>query len=106
MERPWDAGVQNERTRLAWQRTTLSVLGCLLLIARLVADVSTTLALLIVLAGVVTTASLGLLSIRRYRRTHSSLHANRLIGDGWQNLLVTVLVVLAAAGGLAYVVAG
>ena len=40
-------GLQNERTGLAWQRTMLSGLTCSVLVARLLASVSTTLAVII-----------------------------------------------------------
>lgn len=102
-DRPWDPGVQNERTRLAWQRTTLSVLAGNLIIARLVSTGSLVLGLTIGAAAAVVTGFLGYLSIRRYRRANAQLHARSPIGDGWQNLLVVVLVLLSGVGGLTYV---
>ena len=102
-ERPWDPGVQNERTRLAWQRTTLSVLVGNLIIARLVSGSSRALGLTIGAVAAVVTAFLGYLSIRRYRRANLQLHANAPIGDGWQNALVAVLVLISGVGAVAYV---
>lgn len=102
-ERPWDPGVQNERTRLAWQRTTLSVLVGNLIIARLVAGGSLAIGMGIGALAAVATAVLGLLSVRRYRLANARLHANHPIGDGWQNLLVAFLVLISGIGGLTYV---
>lgn len=100
---PWDPGVQNERTRLAWQRTTLSGLACSLLIARLLAGSSLTLAVAVGLTAVVTSAAVGWLSTRRYAKNNVALHADRLTTGARSHLLVTALVTITALGALVYV---
>ena len=52
---PWDPGLQNERTGLAWQRTMLAGLVCSLLVARLLAEVWLPLAVLVGLAALLGT---------------------------------------------------
>ena len=103
---PWDPGLQNERTRLAWQRTLLSGLTCGLLVARLLASVYPALALGVGVAAVAVTAALGALAIRRFRRNARALRAGRPIEDGRPAALVTGLLVLTAAGALVYVLRG
>jgi hypothetical protein len=56
---PWDPGLQNERTGLAWQRTMLSGLTCGVLVARVLAEVSVGLAILTGLLALLSTAALG-----------------------------------------------
>jgi uncharacterized membrane protein YidH (DUF202 family) len=98
-----DPGLQNERTGLAWQRTLLSGLTCSVLVVRLLASVSVTLAVIIGLLALLGTAALGWLAIRRFRRNHSALVLEQVAGDGRSSALLSVLVVLTALGALCYV---
>ncbi|SDD63076.1 DUF202 domain-containing protein [Auraticoccus monumenti] len=94
----FDRGAQNERTRLAWQRTLLSLVLCALVVARLV----TTRALLpgLAVAGValVLAGGLAVLTRRRYRAAESALRGSTALPDGRAALLLTLLVVTVAAG--------
>ena len=101
---PWDPGLQNERTGLAWQRTMLAGLVCSLLVARLLVEISLLLAVVTGLAGLLTTAGLGWLALHRFRRHAKALHARRPIGDGRPQALISVVVVLTAAGALVFAV--
>lgn len=99
----WDPGLQNERNRLAWQRTALSGLACCLVVARLLADTSLPIALVLALSAVISTGFLTWESIRRYRRTHDALFAGHAIGNGLPNLLITALVAITGIAALLYV---
>jgi len=100
---PWDPGLQNERTRLAWQRTTLSGLACSLLVARFLAPSSLALAIAVGLAAVLGSAALGWFSSKRYADNHLALHGRRPIAGARAQLVVTALVVFTALGALLYV---
>jgi uncharacterized membrane protein YidH (DUF202 family) len=100
---PWDPGLQNERTGLAWQRTMLAGLTCSLLVARLLASVSLTLSLIIGLMALLCTAGLGYMAIRRFRLNNMAIHREEALGDGKANAMVSVLVVITAIGALLYV---
>ena len=101
---PWDTGLQNERTGLAWQRTMLAGLVCSLLVARLLAETQPVLAVLIGLASLLGTAGLGLIAIRRFRLHGDALHAQRPIGDGRPPAMISVVVALTAIGALVFAV--
>ncbi len=103
MPGPWDPGLQNERTGLAWQRTVLSGLACSLLISRLVATVSITLAVTAGLLAMLGAAALWWMSILQFRRNSLALHASRPIGGGLAPLLLAVLLSLTATTALVYV---
>lgn len=98
-----DPGVQNERTRLAWQRTLLSGLVCSLLVARLLVAVWLELAVAIGVLACATSAAMSLVVTRRYHLNHHALHADRSLADGKTPALAAILVVLAGLGALGYV---
>jgi uncharacterized membrane protein YidH (DUF202 family) len=100
---PWDPGLQNERTGLAWQRTMLAGLTCSVLVARLLASVSLMLSVIIGLLALLCTATLGYVAIRRFRSNNIAIHRDDALGDGKVNALTSLLVVLTALGGLLYV---
>jgi len=104
IETPWDIGMQNERTRLAWQRTMLAGLACSLLVARLLAPSSLGLSIAIGLAAVLSTAALAWISIRRYVDNNSALQLEHPIGDARSQAIVAALVILTAIGSVVYVV--
>jgi uncharacterized membrane protein YidH (DUF202 family) len=100
---PWDPGLQNERTGLAWQRTMLAGLTCSLLVARLLASISIVLAAILGLVALLCTAGLGWLAIRRFRLNNLAIHREEALGDGKANALLSVLVVMTAIGASLYV---
>jgi uncharacterized membrane protein YidH (DUF202 family) len=104
--RPWDSGLQNERTGLAWQRTMLAGLTCSLLVARLLAGISVVTAVLTGLVALLTTAAMGWMAISRFRINSHALHARRPIGDGRPQLLVSLVVTGTALGALAFALLG
>ena len=100
---PWDPGLQNERTGLAWQRTILAGLTCSLLVARLLATVSITVAAILGLVAMLCTAGLGWIAISRFRRHDAALRGSHPVGDGRSNALLSSLVIVTAVGALCYV---
>jgi uncharacterized membrane protein YidH (DUF202 family) len=100
---PWDPGLQNERTRLAWQRTLLAGLACSLLVSRLLVSISLILSVVIGLLALLCTAGLGYMAIRRFRLHNLAIHHEEPLGDGKANALVSMLVVITALGALLYV---
>jgi uncharacterized membrane protein YidH (DUF202 family) len=100
---PWDPGLQNERTGLAWQRTMLAGLTCSLLVARLLASISIFLSVILGLVALLCTAGLGWLAIRRFRLNNLAIHREEALGDGKTNALLSMLLVVTAVGALLYV---
>lgn len=107
MTEQWDAGVQNERTALAWQRTALALFGAILIAARLgfrhwpgatVVALAPALALSVVILR---------LTSRRYRQAHAALHGNGGRPPGGRlPFFAATSITLLGLGALAAVLAG
>jgi uncharacterized membrane protein YidH (DUF202 family) len=100
---PWDVGLQNERTGLAWQRTALAGLACGLLVARLLAGVSLTLAILTGVFALGAATAFGWVALRRFRLNVRALAAGRHLDDARPPALATALLVLTALAAVGYV---
>jgi uncharacterized membrane protein YidH (DUF202 family) len=99
---PWDPGLQNERTGLAWQRTMLTGLVGSLLVTRLLAEVSVLAAVVTGLGALLTTAVLGWLAVVRFRDNDRALHEERPLGDARPQLVLTAVVSVTAIGALLF----
>lgn len=95
------AGLQNERTALAWQRTALSLAAGAIALTRF-AYTRVGAAGLICLLAVPLTAAVLLQSRWRYRH-RDELGSSTLAGDGLPGLALVVAVLLMCATGLAMV---
>lgn len=73
LDRPFDAGLQTERTALSWQRTTLASAVGFLVAARLLAEFFGVLSFLVAAIGLVIMAVLFMVGHRRYRSAHQLL---------------------------------
>jgi putative membrane protein len=101
--RPFDAGLQNERTALAWTRTALALLAAVFLAARItVAQLGAFTVVITAVTLPLATAVLAAAS-RRYRAAHRALHTRAALPDGRLPAAVTALVIALAVIELAYV---
>ncbi len=103
---PWDPGLQNERTGLAWQRTLLSGLTCALLVGRLLAGVWLPGAVATGIVALGGTTALGWLALRRFRTNGAALIAGRTLADGRAPALVAAVVLATALAAAAFVLLG
>ena len=100
---PWDVGLQNERTSLAWQRTVLSGLTWGLLVTRLLADVSLTLAIVSGVLALGTSAAFGGTALQRFRSEARALAVGGPLGDARPAALAVLLLLLTGVGAATYV---
>ena len=89
----WDVGLQNERTALAWNRSLLSSLGCLLLLARLALDVTSALGIALAVIAVVLGMAAGWVRGHRYHDAAHALAREHDLPDGTLGLALSGLVV-------------
>lgn len=102
-DRIWDPGLQNERTKLSWQRTLLSILGCSLVVARLIGTYSWQWGLLVAVVasggGLWASFRVG----RRYRSSQIALNRDLGLPDGLANVVLTLGVLVVGAAAMFYV---
>lgn len=101
--RVWDAGLQPERTRLAWQRTALALLTAGLVVARLVGHHHIATGIAIAAAACVLAASVGIVSTRRYKSANRRLEEERPLPGAAVNLLTTLTFLVVGVGAAIYV---
>ncbi|MBA8825111.1 putative membrane protein [Saccharopolyspora lacisalsi] len=102
-ENPWDIGLQNERTTLAWSRTALSFVVGGLVVVRFIAHSSTTLAIVFAAVTLPLAVVITWLAWRRYRRGQHRLHGRSPLPDGALPGAVAALAVLVGIIGIVYV---
>lgn len=98
----WDAGLQPERTRLAWQRTALSLLAAGLVVARFVGHHHLTLGVLIAAVACLIAGGVGILSTRRYGSLTRRLEDESPLQGGAVNLLLTLAFLVVGIGAALY----
>lgn len=106
MREVWDSGLQPERTRLAWQRTSLALISAGLIVARIVGHHDPGSGIAIAAAVTILAGATGVLSTQRYRRNNRRLSAEQPLPGGVVNLLMTGAFLVIAFGGLVFVLVG
>lgn len=101
---PWDPGLQNERTALAWRRTVASSYGAALLVGRLLLERAPVLAVTLAAFATALAGTLGILARRRYRLSDARLRQGEGLPDAKLFLLATALIVVVGVTALATVV--
>ena len=103
---PWDAGVQNERTALAWQRTGLALFGAILVAARLGLTRWPLVTVVALAPSLALSVAMLHLAGRRYRQAQTALHDMRPGPGGRLPFVAATAVTLLGLAALAAVLAG
>lgn len=96
----FDAGLQPERTRLAWRRTLLALVVAAVVAERLLAPVLGRAALLLAGAGLLAVLALSIAVVRRTRATDTSLSDRGDLSGAHGAAALTATALLCSAGGL------
>jgi uncharacterized membrane protein YidH (DUF202 family) len=103
-DRPFDPGLQGERTLLAWRRTALALGVASAVEARLALPVLGAGAVVVGVLGVLGAAAAYVAAGRRYRRAHRTLTAEAVLPTGGAPFAVLAATAgVLALGGLVYV---
>lgn len=95
-DRPFDPGLQPERSTLAWQRTGLAIAVGSLIFGRILATSLGFWALVPMMAGLSMAAALGLKAHQRYAHHHRTLTSGRgMLADGRLNAALALFVIAA-----------
>lgn len=98
-DQPFDAGLQVERTLLAWRRTTLAIAVSQTFLIRDVVDVIGLWSGVFGVVGLILATLAWSFATRQYRRVHQSLSTSRtLITGGGLPALVAVSLLCACVG--------
>ncbi len=93
-DRPFDKGLQPERSALAWQRTAMSIAVGSLIFGRILSTSLGLWALLPMMAGLSMSAVLGVKAHRRYAHHHRTLTSGQgLLADGRLNAALALFMV-------------
>ncbi len=105
-ERPFDKGLQPERSALAWQRTALSIAVGSLIFGRILSTSLGVWALLPMLVGLAMAGALGLKAHRRYAHHHRTLTSGHgFLADGRLNAVLALFMLGAGVFSLIMVLA-
>lgn len=96
--RVWDAGLQPERTTLAWQRTALAATACSLVAARLIAESHLILGIVVAVLAIGCGAGIALAARQRHQRAVRAVHSNIPVPDARGPFWITALIVVAGGG--------
>lgn len=106
MNTPWDAGLQSERTQLAWIRTTALLAVTALAGAGLALRAGTPLMAIVPFVPALFCAGLLLTHTGlRFRRVQEALHQGRPLDDRADALIAWLGTLATAAGAVAFVLA-
>lgn len=105
MQSPFDPGLQNERTSLAWTRTGLALLAAVLLASRITARELGVVTVIFMVVTLPLTVDVLLSAGRRYRASRRALESSTPLPDARLPFTVTVLVLSLAVIELIYLYA-
>ena len=104
-DRPFDAGLQLERTALAWRRTTLSLVVGSLAGARILPEVWGPAGLIVAGVGILASVALFVLAHRRFRLQSGRLRSAEPLADGTLPALMAAAVLAVAVVALVFTLA-